>query len=242
MNYLDKSDNRIVVQDNRLIEACYSMTLIEKRVMYLGLSKINPRMLRGEKPQRAFDVTPDEYQKFFPDEQQPARALKKAALKLKSRFVTLHPKEGRVKSINWFEYAEYDDAKNRNGTGMVELKFTPSVMPFLTPLLEQFTQVNLLSVSRLKSVHSIRLYELMSQYKSTGYRVMTVEDFRIAMDSEIKYPTTKLLIQKVLKPAVEEINRASDLAVNYKPLKVGRRIKQLYFGIENEDQLDLLKD
>jgi plasmid replication initiation protein len=242
MNYLDKSDNRIVVQDNRLIEACYSMTLIEKRVMYIGMSKINPRMLRGEKPQRAFDVTPEEYAKFFPDEVNAARALKKAALKLKSRFVTLHPREGRAKSINWFEYAEYDDAKNRNGTGMVELKFTPSVMPFLTPLLEQFTQVNLLSVSRLKSVHSIRLYELISQYKSTGYRVMTIEDFRIAMDVETKYKGTKLLVQKVLNPALEELNRVSDLKVNYKPLKVGKRIKQLYFGIENEDQLDLLND
>ena len=242
MNYLDKSDTRIAVQDNRLIEACYTMSLVEKRVMYLGLSKINPRILRGEKPKRAFDVTPDEYQKFFPDEQQPARALKTAALKLKSRFVTLHPKEGRVKSINWFDYAEYDDAKNRNGTGMVELKFTTSVMPFLTPLLEQFTQVNLLSVSRLKSVHSIRLYELVSQYKSTGYRVMTIEDFRIAMDVETKYKGTNILVEKVLKPALEEINRASDLRVNYKPLKVGKRIKQLYFGIENEDQLGLLKD
>ena len=218
------------------------MSLIEKRVMYLGLSKINPRMLRGEKPQRAFAVTPEEYAKFFPDEVNAARSLKKAALKLKSRFVTLHPREGRAKSINWFEYAEYDDAKNRNGTGMVELKFTPSVMPFLTPLLEQFTQVNLLSVSRLKSVHSIRLYELISQYKSTGYRVMTIEDFRIAMDVETKYKGTNILVEKVLKPALEELNRASDLRVNYKPLKVGKRIKQLYFGIENEDQLDLLND
>ena len=241
MNYLDKSDNRIAVQDNRLIEACYTMSLIEKRVMYLGMSKVNPRMLRGEKPQREFQVTPEEYAKFFPDEVNAARSLKTAALKLKSRFVNLHPREGRVKSINWFEYSEYDDAKNRSGTGTVELKFTPSVMPFLTPLLEQFTQVNLLSVSRLKSVHSIRLYELVSQYKSTGYRVMTVEDFRIAMDVETKYKGTNILVQKVLNPALEEINRASDLKVNYKPLKVGKRIKQLYFGIENDDQLDLLK-
>ena len=242
MNYLDKSDNRIAVQDNRLIEACYSMTLIEKRVMYLGMSKVNPRMLRGEKPQREFQVTPEEYAKFFPDEVNAARSLKTAALKLKSRFVNLHPREGRVKSVNWFEYAEYDDAKKRNGTGMVELKFTPSIMKFLTPLLEQFTQVNLLSVSRLKSVHSIRLYELVSQYKSTGYRVITVEDFRIAMDVETKYKGTNILVEKVLKPALEELNRASDLKVNYKPLKVGKRIKQLYFGIENDDQLDLLKN
>ena len=242
MSFLDKSDNRIAVQDNRLIEACYSMTLIEKRVMYLGMSKVNPRMLRGEKPQREFQVTPEEYAKFFPDEVNAARSLKTAALKLKSRFVNLHPREGRVKSVNWFEYAEYDDAKKRNGTGMVELKFTPSIMKFLTPLLEQFTQVNLLSVSRLKSVHSIRLYELVSQYKSTGYRVITVEDFRIAMDVETKYKGTNILVEKVLKPALEELNRASDLKVNYKPLKVGKRIKQLYFGIENDDQLDLLKN
>jgi len=242
MNYLDKSDNRIAVQDNRLIEACYSMSLIEKRVMYLGLSKVNPRMLRGEKPQRAFEVTPEEYAEVFPDEVNAARSLKKAALKLKSRFVTLHPREGRIKSINWFEYAEYDDAKKRNGTGMVELKFTPSIMKFLTPLLEQFTQVNILSIATLKSVHSIRLYELLSQYKSTGYRVMTVEDFRIAMDVETKYTTTRILTQKVLLPALEEVNRESDLTVTYKPIKAGKRIKQLYFGIANDDQLDLLKD
>ena len=62
------------------------------------------------------------------------------------------------------------------------------------------------------------------------------------MDVETKYKGTNILVEKVLKPALEELNRASDLKVNYKPLKVGKRIKQLYFGIENEDQLDLLKD
>lgn len=239
MNFLEKSDNKIAVQDNRIIESCYSMTLAEKRLLLLGMSKVNPRIFEGEERQKSFQVSREEYAEVYPDSGNAERSLKRAAMRLLKRDVRLHPREGRTKVLNWFESVEYDTEKT--GTGMVEIVFTDSMITLLTPLLRQFTQINLLSVNKLNSIYSIRLYELLIQFRSTGVRRISIEDFRIALDVQAKYTTTKLLIQKVVRPAMQEVNRASDIKVNYKPLKIGKTIKEFLFVIEENAQLDLLK-
>ena len=77
----------------------------------------------------------------------------------------------------------------------------------LAGMLEQFTKIDLLSISKLKSIYSIRLYEIISQFGSTGYRVISLDDFRFSMDCLERYKENKELIKFVVKPALKEINQ-----------------------------------
>jgi plasmid replication initiation protein len=79
--------------------------------------------------------------------------------------------------MNWFEEAKY-----YNKQGRIVDYFYRGVQVRLAGMLEQFTTIDLLAISQLNSTHAVRLYELLSQFKSTGYRVMTIDDFRFAMD------------------------------------------------------------
>jgi plasmid replication initiation protein len=94
-------------------------------------------------------------------------------------------------------------------------------------------------VSQLNSTHAVRLYELLSQFKSTGYRVMTIDDFRFAMDCVDTQKTTKKLKQQVLNPAVKQLNEKSDLFCIVADIKEGRTITGFQFTFRTQEQKQL---
>ncbi|MBN6469248.1 replication initiation protein, partial [Escherichia coli] len=73
-----------------------------------------------------------------------------------------------------------------------EIVFADSIMPYLTQLQGQFTKIVIKNVSTLKSVYSIRLYELLMQFKVIGDRLISIIDFRsmLGFDKK-KYATFK---------------------------------------------------
>jgi plasmid replication initiation protein len=221
---------KIATQDNQLIEACYTMTLTEKRLLLLGISKIVPKRTEPF----VFSVTADEWAQYYPDQDNPYRALRRAAKALRGRFVRLHPKTGVTEELNWVDSARYHDRQGR-----VEIRFGWSIQLRLAGMLEQFTKIDLLSVRKLNSLHSVRLYELVAQFRSTGFRQISIEDFRFAMDCETSYPLVNDLKRWVLKPSIEEINTKSDIRIAFEEVKTGRKITALRFAITKEDQLDM---
>ena len=236
---IKKQPKALAVQDNALIESCYAMTLNEKRLLLLGISKVNHRMGKSEAAEflkmnesnyvpRSFTVTSKEWAEFYPQDFG-FRALRNAAKGLRSRFATLYPSEDRAKEINWFDSIEYSTKESEAAT--VKLNFGYSAYKLLTPLLQQFTTVDLLAVNKMNSVYAIRLYEICAQFRTTGVRVISVDDFRLAMGVGEKYPTTKRLIFWVLNKALKEVNLSSDLRVSCKNVKSGKTIKKFKFTI-----------
>ena len=149
----------------------------------------------------------------------------------------MHPKTGADEIIlNWFDSIELFKRQ-----GKMLIQFTRSVQTRLAGMLEQFTTIDLLSVAELSSVHSVRLYELISQFKSTGYRKISLEDFRFSMDCVNRYPTTQKLKQKVLNPAIAQVNEKSDLWCKVKDVKDGRSIIGFEFQIIPQEQKNLFE-
>lgn len=227
---ISKSD-QLITQDNELIQACYRMSMNEKRLLMLGMSKVNP--LGGypdpNKPFK-FEVTAAEWEEAYQDVNA-WQSLKRAADNLLSRYITLHPSTQIVEKINWFDRVKYYSSK-----GMIEVQFTRSVQVRLAGMIEQFTTIDLFSVKKLRSFYSVRLYELLSQFNATGYRIISVEDFRYAMDSVKTNPQTKDLKRRVLMPAIREINKQSDMDCLVKDVKDGRLITHFEFTFNKKAQ------
>ena len=216
---------QLVTQDNELIEACYRMELNEKRLLMLGVSKVNPT---GGYPDPTkpfkFEITASEWERVYGDKNA-WRAIKRTADKLLTRHIILHPSTTVTEKINWFDSVKYYSNKGR-----IEVQFTRSVQVRLAGMIEQFTTIDLLSINKLRSFYSVRLYELLSQFAATGYRIISVEDFRYAMDSVNTNPTTKLLKNRVLNPAIKELNAQSDMDCSVTDVKDGRVITHFEFN------------
>lgn len=101
------------------------------------------------------------------------------------------------------------------------------VIPYLTQLKTQFTQLMLNDVTGFGSYYSYRIYLMMMQFKSTGYCKIHLEDLREALELVNKYEATKDFRKWVIDTAVDEINEKSPYTVNYEMLKTGRKFTHL---------------
>lgn len=80
---------------------------------------------------------------------------------------------------------------------------------------------------QLRSKYALSLYEMLQKRANLSYKKsedFTLEDFRNKLGVEKgKYPIYRDLNARVLKPAVEEVNRVSDMECAIEPLANGRR-------------------
>lgn len=218
-----KQEQESITQDNQLIEACYTMTLNEKRLLMLAISKINPMDFPKLSEPLRCKVTTGDWLECFASANA-YRDMQIATKAIRQRAIRLHPSIGIEEEINWLEKAVY----NKNNSS-IELVFTRSIQVRLQGLLENFTTIPILNVGKLKSIYGIRLYELLMQFKTTGFRQISIEDFRIAMDCVDRYPATKNLKQKILAPALSDLEKNNDMKVKVEDIKIGRKIVAFKF-------------
>jgi plasmid replication initiation protein len=76
------------------------------------------------------------------------------------------------------------------------------------------------------------------RFKSTGERVIFVDDFKSALGIEGKYSTYKELNRRVIQPSLKELKK-SNLDVEFTTIKKGRKIEALGFKFEEKDQMSL---
>lgn len=220
--YLDRNKrSALVTQDNRIIEACYTMTLNEKRLLMLGISQLDSQQFTLDKIR--FEVSSERWLEYFGDKNA-WQSMKRAAEKLATRTVKLHPKTGHIKTLSWFDMVDYFEAEGR-----IVVEFGRNISSNLIALYSNFTRIRLFAITNFTSIHSIRLYELLSQFRTTGIRRMAIEDFRFAMDCVEKYKDTRKLNARVLQPALREINEKSDLVCKVQNTKQGRKITHIKF-------------
>jgi len=200
---------RLVVKDNALIRASYKLTLNEQRLVLTCIARLDS--MRGTLPKdNVFRVSADEFADQWGLTQKKAyEALSEASDSLYERDIKLRDKRSRTR-MRWVYMVKYHD-----GEGRVDLGFSPTVAPYLTQLRREFTSYGLDSVSGLKSAYSIRIFELLMQFKSTGACRIGVDELRFALDLGDRYPRFTDLKKRVIDPAVRELSQKSNLDVEY---------------------------
>ncbi|EHK5557261.1 replication initiation protein [Escherichia coli] len=225
--------NLIAYKSNALIEASYKLTLQEQRLLLMCIGRLNPQ---DETPQKTFQITAGDFYQAFPDVglSNAERRLQEAIDRLAERWILLRC-ETEQREIRWIQ----EKAKYFTGEGKIEIVFADSIIPYLTQLQGQFTKIVIKNVSALKRTYSIRIYELLMQFKSIGDRVISIDDFRSMLGLEKKYQTFKSLNQLVITPAIKELNEKSDLSVSVDTVKQGRKVVALHFRFTEDKQIKI---
>lgn len=218
-------------QDNELIEACYQLPLNAKRLVVLALSRIDSRAM----PQNnLYTISATEWKKYFPSEQ-PWRDLQRAAKQLLRATVTFPQRGEGDDEHNWAETCQY-----RPKAGLVRIRFTRVMETYLTNLFDMgYTKVNLVDIGGMQSAYSIRLYELLSRYRDTGWRQIEVVQLRDILAIDQKYRAFYELKRNVIDPGVHEINELTSLVVKWEPIKQGRRTQAIKFTFHDRRQQEI---
>ena len=107
---------------------------------------------------------------------------------------------------------------------------------------DMYARINLTIQRKFKSGYALVLYENCARFrnvKTTGW--ITVEDWRKLFGVEPdEYREFKDFSKRVLKPAIAEVNRESDLEVEADYRRQKRKINQIRFTIGEQTQVDQL--
>lgn len=105
------------------------------------------------------------------------------------------------------------------------------LVPYLFGLKQQFTQYQLLDILAMKSVYSIRIYELLKSYAGLKKKVFELDDLKkkLMVENISSYNRFPDFRRKVLDVAINEINNLTALNVSYEPISKGRKVIKIEF-------------
>lgn len=225
-----------MTMSNALTTAAQRLSLAEKRVMMFAVGKLDTFQRNGGSESGMVKLVAHEYAELFGVDTDTAYdQLQACAQTIITKQVWWYEEAKRgVKKvqINWLSKAEYYE-----GEGTVSLWFTSHIAPHLLQLKGQFTTYQLAQASALRSVYSWRLLELLSQYASTGWRQIELDEFHHAMETpDTAKANFKDCRRRVVEPAVKELCEKDGWLINWTPIKTGRKVTALRFQFERDPQ------
>ncbi|ODP57023.1 replication initiation protein RepM, partial [Acinetobacter baumannii] len=228
--------NDLVVKDNALINASYNLEVTEQRLILLSIIRARETG-QGISSDSKLEIHASDYASRFDVTKEAAyNALKNAVNNLFERkfsFKEIHKdtnKEIVVKS-RWVSRIAYVD-----DLAILEVTFAPDVVPLITRLEKHFTSYQLKQVAQLTSKYAIRLYEFLIAWRSTGKTpIISLSEFREKLGLDInEYQKMINFKNRVLEPAIKQINELTDIYVKYEQYKTGRSISGLSFTFKQK--------
>ncbi|MGF2071761.1 replication initiation protein [Enterococcus casseliflavus] len=112
----------------------------------------------------------------------------------------------------------------------VDVSVNPKLDYIINGLTTEVSRFKLSAFTSIRSTYAKTLFRLLMQYRSTGYYIVRIEDFKERMDIPESYRQMGQIDQKVLQPALRELqNYFCDLKVAKIKAKKGNKIAKLEF-------------
>ena len=223
----------IAMQHNNLVEAKYSMTLQQKRIMIWLVSQIKPDDIDFKEHVLSIKELIEICQLSGESSYKEVKKITFSLIEKGIRIIDItDPNSEREIQVSWLSSADYC-------RGQVKLSFSPKLKPYLLQLKNRFTAVNALDLMQFKSVHAIRLYELLKQYQDIGERTLSIKEIKEHCGVEDRLKTYPNFEKKLLLIAQREINEKSDLHFDYERIKPSRKIVAIKFIISKNKAYEL---
>jgi len=223
----------IAIQHNNLVEAKYSMTLQQKRIMIWLVSQIKPddidfkeHVLNIRELIKICQLSGESSYKEIKD-------ITFSLIEKGIRIIDItDPENKREIQVSWLSSADYYK-------GQVKLSFSPKLKPYLLQLKEKFTTINVIDLMQFKSIHAIRIYELLKQYQDIGERTLGIEEIKECCGVKDKFKQYIEFEKYLLLIAQREINEKSDIYFEFERIKPSRKIEGIKFIISKNKAYEL---
>jgi len=206
-------------------------THTDYQVYLMLLSKLggvdkNGKYLQAEDLKRDHTLSAKEFGAIFKtDPSNSYKVLKRAVSKLLKTDITV-PEEG---TTSYWRINVCSQAKYVKDEGKIEVQFTDSIMPYLKQVKERFMVYNLADISNFKSIYATRLFELLQEFKETGWMEKSLEQLRHAFSVGSKYTNYGHFKSRTIVPACEAINKNYNMKVRFEEIKEGKSVVAIRF-------------
>lgn len=236
--YSEERD-RLVVKSNDLIQKSrFSLTVQQQRVILYLISKIG----YGDEDFKEYEFDIKDFCRvcgLYDESGKHYSELKRQVKAIRDKSMWIEISEGEEVLLSWL-----DGARISRNSGKIKVRLNEDMKPYLLQLRNNFTQYEIANVLCMRSKYSIRLYELVKSIHfhelETYVRTFTVEELRKRLDANT-YSRFCNFNQRVLKPAVQEVNTFTDKDVSYEPIKNGKKVETIEMTIKTKSAVDRLK-
>ena len=237
-----KSQNKGIVlikKSNELIESRFKFDIWEMRFFLSVISQIR----REDDDFRVYRIWFSDIIKTFNIKtHQSYDMLRDAANKLmRKTFILDTSDEGfaRKKVYHIIRMVDYLAEGQGNKKGIekqeyIDVTVETDLKPYLLQLQSRFTAYDIRNVIKL-GAYPIRFYELLKQYESIGSRTLGFDEMKRMFELENEYPRFSTFYQRIIAPAVKEINEYTDLEIlKLDKIKHGKKITGIHIKFRSK--------
>ena len=151
--------------------------------------------------------------------------LKRASNRLARTAITLEkPELFEVWEIPVCEISKYNTKD-----GSITVTFSTHIMPYLAQVREKFVLYNLKEIANFGSLYTTRLYELIQEFKDTGWLIKSVPQLRETFAVGKKFKLYADFKKNTFAHAVKEINSQYEINLSFEEIKDGRKVVAIRF-------------
>ncbi len=243
---MNKSINNkpmILHKHNLMVKAKYNLTTVETKlylnILYFLQSKINDRsynLVELNNNVIVLNMSKVSFKELVPGNQylEDAKFLRMfEGLRTKPIYYKINKKWTLSGFIDRATIDEEDSA-------MIKIEIDKFTVKMLTEYKDNgYTPLNLALMFGLEGMYSYRLYELIRLWSNTkeiiNYTIDELKEYLMLEDKK-SYNTYANFKNKVIKPAIDELNMLGLFNIEYKENKVGRKVDSIDFIVKDLDK------
>ena len=184
------------------------------------------RYLQPEELQREHILSAKEFSQVFnADISNSYRILKQLIKKLRKINIRIESnEEGRYSRINICSKSTYSEDNEH-----ITIKFNEEIMPYLDQVKEKFILCNLKAKGKFGSLYTTRMYELIQEFKETGWMLKSIDQLRELFFVGEKFKPYFDFKKHTFSHACQEINKYYKLDLRFEEIKEGKKIVAVKF-------------
>ena len=199
------------------------------------------KYLQPEKLKREHILTAKEYAETFKtDLSFGYKQIKKSCKKLMKTSIFVEKLEGQeIWEINICCMAIYNKSE-----GKITIEFTDKIMPYLAQVKEKFLLYNIKEISNFGSLYTTRLYELLQEYKTTGWMEKSISELRESFAVGNKFKKYSDFKRYTFKHGCQEINHNyPNMDLKFEEKKESRKVVAIkfIFNIVSDNPIPAIK-
>lgn len=188
------------------------------------------KYLQPEELQREYVLSAKEFSELFNVSLSNCYGiLKKAVNKLMKTDIKVERTELKeMWQINVCSMAKYNKTE-----GTISVEFTDRIMPYLAQVRAKFVLYNLKEIGNFGSLYTTRLYELIQEFKETGWMLKSVKQLREIFAVGTTFKRYGDFKKYTFGHACKEINDNYNVGLSFEELKDGRKVTAIKFTFKS---------
>lgn len=234
-DYKDIQNPKILMKNNVLIQAKYSLTLVENRIFLLMMYKLQ----KESNGVLSCEISHDEFKQIIKHaKDKTIKNISKSLSSLRKKSIFFMEEKENKKGIIWGEYGflngfTYDDERK-----IFKIEASEKIYDLLNNYLQTgYTPANLVALFSMKNYYAQRLYDLLRLWSGTKSVInYSLEDLKMYLQLDESYPEYGNFKRRVILPAIKELNETGYFEIDFKENKVGRKVDSIDFYVKDLDK------